>query len=108
MKINCPYCNSKVSINGEKVGLVIGGTGVITAFALIAGFGLGGWIGLASATLGGSAVARSLLQQKIILIQKSESLGGYFKCSECKKTIPIMNVLSQASASIKKKDITKS
>ena len=88
MKTRC-NCGGKISPNMDKIGTVLGGGLLVTAIAAAFGLG-GGWLALGAATLGGNAMARTLLQAKVRLVQQSQRMGDFFKCDRCGRGVGVI------------------
>jgi hypothetical protein len=96
IKVECPYCKGTVKPNMAKIQSSLKGTAMISAIAFAFGLGIMGWVGLVSAAVSGSTLAKILLQVKILMLKRNS--GGFFKCSHCKKDTPIEHVFNQLLA----------
>ena len=94
MALTCRECGGPVKANKTKLSIVLGGTaatmlvGAITATPV-------GWLALIPAYFAGSPQARQMFQMKYRLARMSEQAGGYFRCGDCRRDIPLGEVFGQ-------------
>ena len=93
LKTKCVSCGSQITPNMDKLTLVLGGGAVIAVIAAAFGLAGGGFIALGTAMLGGSTVARYLLQAKMRLLRESGGMA-LFKCSGCGRDAPIAEIFA--------------
>jgi hypothetical protein len=93
MSMTCSKCDGPVEMNGKKVATVIGGSAVIMLFGAMLGTPTG-WIALLPLMLAGNQNAAHIVRAKYQLMKASQEAGGYFRCRDCKRDIPISEVFA--------------